>query len=338
MANRKFEPTPELTDLLVKSGSLQKEEALTANHEFAKALELPLRQGVLSGNILDDIFEPIALAQSATPEFPLDFLAPGTEKDFVAYTIPNHGYIPQKHVEGDYVMVPTYDIGASIDYLLKYARDARWDVVGRAMDVLESQFVKKMNDDGWHTLLAAGVDRNIVVYDSDSNDGQFSKRLVSLMKTVMRRNGGGNSASNNRGMLTDLYVSPEAMEDIRNWGLDQIDEVTRREIYTAGDGTLNRVFGINLHDRDELGEGQQYQLFYSNVLGGSLPGDETFQKSELVVGLDLRKRDSFIMPVRQEVQIFEDDTLHRQKRAGFYGWAEQGFAVLDNRRVLLGAL
>ena len=338
MANRKFEPTPELTDLLVKSGSLQKEEALTANHEFAKALELPLRQGVLSGNILDDIFEPIALAQSATPEFPLDFLAPGTEKDFVAYTIPNHGYIPQKHVEGDYVMVPTYDIGASIDYLLKYARDARWDVVGRAMEVLESQFVKKMNDDGWHTLLAAGVDRNIFVYDSDSNDGQFSKRLVSLMKTVMRRNGGGNSASNNRGMLTDLYVSPEAMEDIRNWGLDQIDEVTRREIYTAGDGTLNRVFGINLHDRDELGEGQQYQLFYSNVLGGSLPGDETFQKSELVVGLDLRKRDSFIMPVRQEVQIFEDDTLHRQKRAGFYGWAEQGFAVLDNRRVLLGAL
>lgn len=338
MANRKFEPTSELTDLLVKSGSLHKEEALAANHEFAKALELPLRQGVLSGNILDDIFEPIQLAQSATPEFPLDFLAPGTEKDFVAYTIPNHGYIPQKHVEGDYVMVPTYDIGASIDYLLKYARDARWDVVGRAMEVLEAQFVKKMNDDGWHTLLAAGVDRNIVVYDTDSNDGQFSKRLVSLMKTVMRRNGGGNSASNNRGMLTDLYVSPEAMEDIRNWGLDQIDEVTRREIYTAADGTLNRVFGINLHDRDELGEGQQYQLFYKNVLGGSLPGDETFQKVELVVGLDLRKRDSFIMPVRQEVQIFEDDTLHRQKRAGFYGWAEQGFAVLDNRRVLLGAL
>lgn len=342
MANRKFDPTPELTNLLVKSGSAHKEEALAANHEFAKALELPLRQGVLSGNILDDIFEPIQLAQSATPEFPLDFLSPGTEKDFVAYTIPNHGYIPQKHVEGDYVMVPTYDIGASIDYLLKYARDARWDVVGRAMEVLEAQFVKKMNDDGWHTLLAAGVDRNIVVYDADASAGQFSKRLVSLMKTVMRRNGGGNSASNNRGMLTDLYVSPEAMEDIRNWGLDQIDEVTRREIYTAADGTVNRVFGVNLHDRDELGEGQQYQLFYSNVLNGTLPqnagGDANNDKVELVVGLDLRKRDSFIMPVRQEVQIFEDDTLHRQKRAGFYGWAEQGFAVLDNRRVLLGAL
>ena len=342
MSNKAFEPTPELTDLLVRSGSLNKEEALAANAEFAKALELPLRQGILNGDILDGIFEPITLSQSATPEFPLDFLAPGTEKDFVAYTIPNHGYIPERHVEGDYVMVPTYDIGASIDYLLKYARDARWDVVGRAMEVMEAQFVKKMNDDGWHTLLAAGVDRNIVVFDSDAAPGQFTKRLVSLMKTVMRRNGGGNSASNNRGILTDLYVSPEAMEDIRNWGVDQVDEVTRREIYVAADGSLNRVFGVNLHDLDELGEDQEYQLFYENVLNGTLPqnagGDSSNDKVELVVGLDLRKRDSFIMPIREQVQIFEDDTLHRQKRAGFYGWAEQGFAVLDNRRVLLGAL
>lgn len=336
MATQQFSPTPELTDLLIKSGSTRKEEALDANAEFAKALEQPLRQGILNGDILDGIFEPITLQVSATPEFPLDFLSPGTEKDFVAYTIPNHGYIPERHVEGDYVMVPTFDIGASIDYLLKYARDARWDIVGRAMEVLEASFVKKMNDDGWHTLLAAAVDRNIVVFDSDADTGQFTKRLVSLMKTVMRRNGGGNSTSINRGELTDLYVSPEAIEDIRNWGLDQVDEITRREIYVAADGSgvINRVFGVNLRSLDELGESQEYQLFYENVLLGSLPPGD----SEMVVGLDLRKRDSFIMPIRQEVQIFEDDTLHRQKRAGFYGWAEQGFAVLDNRRVLVGSL
>ena len=333
-SKERFQPTPELTELLVKSGSSNRETSLAANAEFAKALELPLRQGVLSGDVLNGIFEPVSLAQSATPEFPLDFLAPGNEKEFVAYTIPNHGYIPERHVEGDYVMVPTYDVGSSIDYLLKYARDARWDVVGRAMEVLEASFVKKMNDDGWHTLLAAGVDRNIVVYDSDANASQFTKRLVSLMKTVMRRNGGGNSSSNNRGALTDLYVSPEAMEDIRNWGADQVDEVTRREIYTAADGSLNRIFGVNLHDLDELGVGQQYQKFYTDSLSASLPSGDT----EVVVGLDLRKRDSFIMPVRQEVQIFEDDSLHRQKRAGFYGWAELGFAVLDNRRVLIGSV
>ena len=58
-----FEPTPELTELLVRSGSSRKEESLAASAEFAKALELPLRQGVLSGNILDGIFEAVRLAQ-----------------------------------------------------------------------------------------------------------------------------------------------------------------------------------------------------------------------------------------------------------------------------------
>ena len=333
MTRELFNPTPEMNQVLRQAGSLVKEESLGATAELAKALELPLRKGVMSGDILDGIYEAVRLAPGASAEFPLDFIAPGTEKDFVAYTIPNHGRIPERHVEGDYVMVPTYDVGASIDFLLKYARDARWDVVGRAMDVLQGQFTKKMNDDGWHTILSAGVDRNILVYDAYASYGYFSKRLVSLMKTIMRRNGGGNSSSVNRGQMTDLYLSPEGLEDIRNWGVDEVDDITRRELITREGGLLSRIFQVNLHDIDELGEGQEYQNYYSNDLSGSLPGS----KKEIVVGLDLSSNDSFVMPVRQEVQIFEDDTLHRQKRAGMYGWAEHGFAVLDNRRVLLGA-
>ncbi len=332
MAERQvFEPTPEMDQLLIKSGSPRKEEALAAQAELAKALELPLRQGMLFGNILGDIFEPIRLQQSATAEFPLDFIAPGTEKDFVAYALPMHGRIPERHIEGDYVQVPTYDIGASIDWLLKYARDARWDIVRRAMVLMEAQFTKKLNDDGWHTLLAAGTDRNIVVLDADANPGQFTKRLVSLAGIVMRRNGGGNSTTQNRGKLTDIYLSPEGLEDIRNWGIDQVDETTRREIYVAADGSINRIFGKNLHDLDELGEGQEYQSYYTNQLGGTMPSGDV----EIAVGLDLNKNDSFIMPIRSEVEIFEDDNFHRQRRAGLYGWAEQGFAALDNRRIIL---
>jgi len=331
----KERPSEEFITLLRRSGDNDQNVAFAAQREFAQALELPLRKGVLVGNILGDIFETIQVEPGGSTEYPLDLISPGLEGEHVAYTNPGHGRVPERSVEGDYVMIPTYSITSSIDYLLRFAREARWDIVGRAMQVLEAGFVKKMNDDGWHTLLAAGVDRNILVYDGDATAGMFSKRLVSLLQTVMRRNAGGNTGSANRGRLTDLYVSPEAMEDLRNWGIDQVDEVTRREIYVADDGAgvVNRVFGVNLHDLDELGEGQEYQLFFNNVLSGTLSGD-----AELVVGLDLRKRDSFIMPVREGVQIYEDDTLHRQKRAGFYGWAEQGFAVLDNRRVILGSL
>ena len=329
-------PDEAFIDLLKRSGSSEKNEALAAQRELAKAIELPLREGVLVGNILDGIFEAIPMEPGTTTEFPLDLLAPGEEDEFVAYTNPGHGRIPERAVEGDYVMVPTYSITSSIDYLLRYAREARWDVVGRAVQVLEASFVKKMNDDGWHTILSAGTDRNILVYDADAAAGQFTKRLVSLMKTVMRRNGGGNSASINRSTLTDLYISPEGLEDIRNWGVDQIDEVTRREIYQAADGSaiLTRVFGVNIHDIDELGESQEYQKFFSTDLNGSLgPSSDV----ELVVGLDQSANDSFVMPVKENVQVYEDDTMHRHQRAGMYGWAEMGFAVLDNRRVLLGS-
>lgn len=333
--NRMNRPDDHFIELIKRSGSADKVIALEAQHELATALEQPLRKGVLVGDVLDGIFERLSMEPGTSVEFPLDLLAPGTENEHVAYTNPGHGRIPERAVEGDYVMVPTYTVASSIDYLLRYAREARWDVVGRAMQVLEAGFVKKMNDDGWHTLLAAGVDRNILVYDGDAADGQFTKRLISLMKTVMRRNAGGNSGSLSRGKMTDLYLSPEALEDIRNWGVDQVDEVTRREIYQAGDdaSAITRIFGVNLHDMDEMGENQEYQKFFSNQLAASLNGSDP----ELVVGIDRTANDSFIMPIKQDVQIFEDDALHRHQRAGFYGWAEVGFAVLDNRRILLGS-
>ena len=331
----KNRPSEEFLALLRKSGDSDIDVALPAQREFAKALELPLRKGVLVGNILGDIFETIAVEPGSSTEFPMDLISPGTEGEHIAYTNPGHGRIPERAVESDFVMIPTYSITSSIDYLLRYAREARWDIVGRAMQVMEAGFVKKMNDDGWHTILAAGVDRNILVYDADATAGMFSKRLVSLMQTVMRRNSGGNSASLSRGRLTDLYVSPEALEDVRNWGLDQIDEVTRREIYTASEGgaPITRIFGVNLHDLDELGESQEYQNFFANELSGAVEASDL----ELVVGLDQSASDSFVMPVKQELEVFEDPILHRQQRAGFYGWAELGFGVLDNRRVILGS-
>ena len=214
-------PGPEETRLLKLSGSSNRQEAMAAMMEMAEAVTLPLRQGILTGNIINDIFEMIPLDSNATSEFPLDFLAPGTEKEHVAFTIPVQGYIPERSINGDYVMVPTYSVGNAIDWNLKYARDARWDVVSRALAVMRSGFVKKMNDDCWQTIITAGFDRNVMVFDSAATAGQFTKRLVSLMKTVMRRNGGGNSTSNNRGKLTDLYISPEAMEDIRNWNANR---------------------------------------------------------------------------------------------------------------------
>lgn len=324
--------SPELTALLNKAGDSKPEVAIAAQREIGVAIAEVIRKGIMPGNILDGIFSVVPLSPNGVAEFDLDLLSPGTEKDFTAFTSPNHGRIPEKHVEGDYVTVPTYRIANSIDTILRLIRSTGYDVVQRMTEVLMAGFVKKMNDDGAHTLLAAGVDRNIVVFDSDASAGQFTKRLVTLMQVIMRRNGGGNSTSIGRAKLTDLVMSPESMADIRNWGVDQIDELTRRDVFNAVD-ILPRIFGVNLHDWDELGENQEYQTFFTGTLAGSLAASDV----ELFIGLDLNNRDSFKMPVREDVSIYEDPALHRQGRFGYYGWAEVGFAALNNQRIILGS-
>ena len=322
------------TQLLKQTGSSRVDEADAAQRELAAELSTPLRQGVLDGDIIGGIFQPSMFDVNARTDYPIDLFRPDNDGEFVAFTIPNQGRIPERHVVGDYVTVPTYDIGAGIDFLLRFAREARWDVVARALEVLEAGFTKKLNDDGWHTLLAAAVDRNILVSDSNATAGQFTKRLVSLMKLVMRRNSGGNSTSTNRGKLTHLYLSPEAIEDMRNWGLDEVDDVTRREIYNADDGSLNRVFNVNMVDIDEFGASQEYQNYFTNTLSGTMGSSDT----EIAIGVDLGSNDSFVMPVREALEVFPDPALHRQRRQGYYAWMSAGFGVLDNRRILLGSL
>jgi hypothetical protein len=332
--NRREKPSDAIIELYRKSGDSDQTVALPAQREISQALETPLRQGVLFGDIVTDIFESMPLEPGTQPEFPLDLLAPGTELEHVAYTNPGHGRIPERTVESDYVMVPTYGITSSIDFLLKYAKQANWNVVARAMEVLEASFIAKINDDGWHTLLAACVDRNISIYDADAAPGQFTKRLISLMKTVMLRNSGGNSVTS-RGRLTDIYMSLEGIEDIRNWNVDQLDERSRYDIYKAADGgaSITNIFGVNLHDLYEFGDGQQYQNYFLDDLGGELAASDV----ELVFGIDKSARDSFLMPVVGNLEIFPDDTLHRHQRQGYYGWMNLGFAVLDGRRVLAGS-
>jgi len=340
MKRKIVKPTAEQVELLKRTGSQNKAEAIEAMHSLAQALQVPLRSALLDGDILSGIFAPEVLDPSATAEYPLDFYQTAQESDYVAYMIPNEGALPLRTVVGDAVTVQTFDVGNAIDWPLKYAQQARWNIVARAMEVLEAGFVKKMNTDGWRVIIAAGAGRTDysggapLVYDTAATAGQFTKRLVSLMKTTMVRLSGGNSATPNRGRLTDLFISHEALEDIREWDSDEVDDFTRREIFQASEdgGPMAGIYGVRLHPLDELGVGQEFQTYF-DTLGLSMGTND----EEIVVGLDLSHSDSFVMPVKRQLAIFEDDTLHRRQRAGFYGWQEHGFAALDGRRVLLGS-
>lgn len=335
MTYKLFEkPTPELTELFKQWGQADERAAARAGREFTQGLTMPLRQGVLKGDILANIYEVEHLEKGQYPEYPLDMISPGTEHRYMAYTIPYTGRIPERHVSGDYLMVPTYRVGNSIDWDIRFTQVARWNVLGRAMQVMEAGFVLKANIDGWQTIISAGKGRNIVVYDAAASAGLFTKRLVLLMENLMRRYAGGNSTSVSRGKMTDIFVSPEAHGDVLTWDLTQVPESVRTQIWSNwGKGGLTQIGPVLIHDIDELGVGQSFQAYYDTTLGGTMGSSDV----EIVVGLDLDNRDSFVNPVKQEVELFEDMSFHRAGRAGIYGHREGGYSVLDARRVLIGS-
>lgn len=348
MKRNVVKPTQDQIEMLKRTASTDRAVAQKAMHALGQALQIPLRSALLNGDILAGIYSPEILDPSATAEYPIDFLTADNQDEFIAYTVPSEGAIPTRAIVGDVVTVQTFDIANAIDWPLKYARQARWNVVARAMEVMEAGFVRKMNTDGWNAIISAGAGRTDfnggapMVVDGNATAGQFTKRLVSLMKTTMTRLSGGNSSTQSRGQLTDLYISPEALEDIRDWdgANDGVDDFTLRAIFQANDNTGNDslsgplagFYGVRLHSITELGVGQEFQNFF-DTLGLSMGTSD----EEIVVGLDLQQDDSFVMPVKEELSIFEADELHRRRRAGFYGWQEHGFGVLDARRVLLGS-
>lgn len=320
---------------LIKAGAQSNENlAKAAQDELLAAIVEPIRQGVITGDIIGGIFVPEVLQPGSQAKYPIDFYRTDNANDYVAYVAPAHGKVSYAIAEGDEVTVPTFRVNNSIDIPLHYLRDVRWPILSRAMEVLEAGFVKKFNDDGWHVIEKAAADRNIVVYDAAAGAGEFTKSLVTSLKTVMARNGGGNSTSTNKASLTHLYTSLEAIDDVRNWGIGQIDEITRNQIYNMSDGEAVRIFGTNIVGLFELGENQAYQKFYTTNIGGSMGASDV----EIVIGLDLSKNDSFVMPIREQVSIFSDQARHREGFASWYGWGEQGYGVLDGRRTIIGSL
>lgn len=331
-----FEPTEKQKDLLRMTASADEAVAAKARKAFAQVLQGAFRAAVLADDTLGEVYEKVIIPAGAEVKFPLHFLSPGEEEDRIAFVMPKEGAIPQRMIEGDEVYVPTYVVANSIDWPIRYARDARWDVIQSALDVYRYGFVRRFNDDGWHTMIQAAVANGRVV-DAAASAGVFTKLLLTGMMVGIKRLAGGRASK-----ITDLYMSPEGLADIRHWVDSQLDQETRREVQIGrGPAGVPSLYGINLRELQELGEGQSYQTYIAATDGGNKASWFTGgggSDVEFCIGLDLSNRPQypFKMPIREDVVTYEDETLKRSARNGIYGWCEIGFCCLDGRYSIIG--
>jgi hypothetical protein len=333
--------SPKLANMLKATASTDEVIRSKALTEFYDVLGPLIRDGVQVGDITGGIFTEVNLPPGVTPEFRLSPIRPGTENEYRAYTNPGMGHIPERTFFGDKIILPTIDVTNSQSWPLKYAREARWDVVAKALEVFMAGFVYKKNDDCWHTILKAAADRGMTLYDAAAQSGQFTKRLFSQVDIAMKRNGGGNSASLRRGKATNIYVSPEAIQEVLNWNVDQIPDVVRAQFYSmsGSDNPTMDILGVKLHELYELGAGQVYQTYYTSTLGANLvpiiaDGVHAVADVELGIAVDLMNRDSFILANTHPLEVHEDPYLHRAQMGGVYGFSSYGIGCLDSRRLL----
>ena len=152
-------------------------------------------------------------------------------------------------------------------------------------------------------------------------------------------------------------LSNRLAADIREWTDTDIDPVTRREIFQAGG--MGSLWNVALHEIQHLGATGLYNINGSTSAFGKFVADGTEHYNSYlldnpnvtnadgtvltlgetqIIGFDLSVNDSLVMPIRKDYEAYDDPTLLRVQKAGFFGWEEIGFACLDPRMLGLGII
>jgi hypothetical protein len=231
---------------------------------------------------------------------------------------------------------------------------------------MAQEVLVKQDRNAWAVVLKAlgegstnSLSHLIAQPDSPADGTGFRVADLNAMMTRMRRinasfAGGTPDSAFSEG-LTDLFVSPEIVEDIRAFayqpmntrGVPDSSESTavplpdsvRSEIYNNA-GT-SEIYGVNITEILELGVSKKYNVLFdqfdSSIFGA---GSRTSANTEIVVGVDGSKG-SFIRAIAQNSDtgssfnaIPDDQYSARHDKVGFYGSLEEGRVCVDARAIV----
>lgn len=219
-----------------------------------------------------------------------------------AYYLPKYGQAPQNIVEIEEVTVPTFEITSDVEYKLRDAKHGRISIAERAMQRLIDSVVQLEENAGWSTLRAACTTGNGNVASVSGETG-LTKNVATEAFKVMESNRGYK--------VTDIYVSPSGLADIRSWTQNSIDPVTQREIFVnAG---LPSLWGAEIHVVWFLNSNEAYFI-------------------------DARPNKLGYMPIRDELKTWDDPVAIKKFRVGVIAYEEIGFVVMDTKAIVKAEL
>ena len=281
------------------------------------------------------------------------------------------GGLPSSHVEGmSELKIATYRLDSAVSMLRKYARRGRLDVVSKAVERMSQEILVKQERNAWAVVLkalaegkgarpASGTNDAHLIENSNSGVSFTLEDLNQLMMTARRLNesfdGGTPDVAYSNG-LTDLYLSPERMADVRGFvyqpmntqkaggaavdtdaasGPIALPDSVRTDIYNSAGTT--EIYGVTLNEVMELGVGKKYSVLFGEFDVGI---SYNTGADDLVVGLD-NSKGAFIRPVAVQSEtggtftaLADDQWSARSEKIGFYGSLEEGRVCIDARAIV----
>ena len=360
----KLKNTPEQVELIKAMGSRDAAVANEASQAFAAFVGPVVKEVLMQAGSASLIYSDMEYDEDDSPSLPLDLFHDEEQNYVTVWSQSVAGGLPTSEVSGmNELKITTYRLDSAVSFLKRYTRRGRLDVVSKALERMSNEVLIKQERNAWAVVLKAlaeastnslshvvgGTTESVIVPD-DIN------RLMTRIKRINTSYANGTPAGLSAKGITDMFVSPEIMQQIRAFAYNPgasgtltdipLTDNVRDQIWNSGG--MAEIYGVTLHELLELGAAKKYNTLFkamidaagTTVIGGGNTGTFADAADEILVGVDL-SRDAFVRPVARQAEsggtfsvLPDDQFVARQEKQGFYGFLEEGRVCVDSRAVV----
>jgi len=355
-------------------GSNNREEAYEAQAAVAELLGPVVNEVINNAVTVGNLFTTLTYQADDNPSLPLDLFHDITEEDYIqVYSQQVAGGLPYSQVfpAHNELKFSTYTLDSALAFDRKYAKKARLDVVSKTFTRMAQEVMLKQERTAFNVLATAlckgdsygGNAGDHVIKTGTANTLLLDdfNRLITHSKRINSSFVGGTPVGGSKVGVTDLLVSPEAVEKLRAMAYNPINTVggaggtsadglaapeTLREQLYSGAGLPN-FYGISIIEVLEMGNNQRFNKIFTTIaaaeggITGHAGSPAAFSANdEILIGVD-RSRDVLLRPVvldegsTGELSVLVDDQFSvRQNKIGYYGKVEEGRVCIDDRALV----
>lgn len=350
---------PKRVEMMQLMASEDMNVAYQAQLAMARFLAPMVERLIDQKSTVGSLFRKQLVPKGSTNTILIDPYADYQAGDFYVWSTTKAGGLTTQTVEGlsEYPF-SFFNLDSALYFERDYMEQARLDLVAKAINRIAQEFLNKEEIAGWTMILSAlasGTNtngQNHVINATTAGRLQIDdfNRLKTLMARLFQSFTGGSIAGDYG--LTDLFLSPERMADIRAMSyqpmntiaIPNTDESTvlplpdrvREEIFRAAGTQV--IWDVQLHELRELGLNRKLNKIFDAVSTNTPTYNAATQ--DLVIGLDA-SQDTLISPVRSDngggtLQVRVDNQFfyNRADKAGWFFHKEEAFCVIDNRFVV----